>query len=96
MASEEAGYVIDDKEWAKVSQQAKWIKCTNERNMPPALAAQRATKIFEILSKGPHQQALDYMAFTIIQRVRNAVDTAVARSRTRRSSSDILLDSGTV
>ena len=72
MASEEAGYALDDKEWAKVSQEAKWIKCANARNMGHALAAQRATHIFDLLSQGSHQQALDYMAYTIMERAQGS------------------------
>jgi hemolysin-activating ACP:hemolysin acyltransferase len=68
MATEEYGRPLGDKEWAALSQEKKWKKCRNSQHMTHELAAQRATKIFEILLKAPIQLAKDYMAATIILR----------------------------
>jgi hypothetical protein len=72
MATEEYGRPLSDKEWAALSQEKKWKKCQNSQHMASELAAQRATKIFEILLKAPIQLAKDYMTATIILRQKNS------------------------
>jgi len=68
MATSELGRPIGDQEWVQMSQQAPWKQRTNARHMGAKLAAERATKIFEVLDNGPLQVALDYM--TTVLRVR--------------------------
>jgi len=70
MATSELGRPIGDQEWVQMSQEAQWKRLTNARHMGAKLAAERATKIFEILRNVPLQTALDYMA-TVLRVRRN-------------------------
>jgi hypothetical protein len=80
MATEEYGRPLGDKEWAAVSEEKKWKKFQNSKHMGVVLAAQRATKIFEILLEAPLQLAKDYMSATIICRQKNT-DGYLARPK---------------
>jgi len=75
MATAQYGHPIGDEEWVQMSQQPEWRKCLNSKHMGAKLAAERATKIFEILRNGPLQLALDYMAAALRTRRRNEMAT---------------------
>ena len=70
IATAQYGRPIGDQEWVQMSQEAQWKRLTNARHMGAKLAAERATKIFEILRNVPLQTALDYMA-TVLRVRRN-------------------------
>jgi hypothetical protein len=68
MVTEQYVRQLDDKKWSEVSELTEWKKFQNSRHMGTKLAAERDTKIFEILSTGPLQVAKDYMTATMMRR----------------------------